>query len=103
MNKMRAIHPGEILREEFMMPMGLSAHAHQRYCSRKARHRAGHRIAVGAVFQFHAAILAEPANKLRPEDRATRFLAEDPTRSIAARCVMKRKPITKRPQGASDK
>lgn len=27
MNKMRAIHPGEILREEFMMPMGLSAHA----------------------------------------------------------------------------
>ena len=27
MNKMRAIHPGEILREEFMMPLGLSAHA----------------------------------------------------------------------------
>jgi antitoxin HigA-1 len=27
MNKMRAIHPGEILREEFMMPMGMSAHA----------------------------------------------------------------------------
>ena len=27
MNKMRAIHPGEILREEFLMPLGLSAHA----------------------------------------------------------------------------
>ena len=27
MNKMRAIHPGEILREEFMLPLGLSAHA----------------------------------------------------------------------------
>jgi addiction module HigA family antidote len=27
MNKMRPIHPGEILREEFMMPLGLSAHA----------------------------------------------------------------------------
>lgn len=27
MNKMRPIHPGEILREEFMLPLGLSAHA----------------------------------------------------------------------------
>ncbi len=27
MNKMRAIHPGEILREEFMLPLNLSAHA----------------------------------------------------------------------------
>lgn len=27
MNKMRAIHPGEILREEFLVPLGLSAHA----------------------------------------------------------------------------
>lgn len=27
MNKMRAIHPGEILREEFLEPLGLSAHA----------------------------------------------------------------------------
>ena len=27
MNQMRAIHPGEILREEFLMPLGLSAHA----------------------------------------------------------------------------
>ncbi len=26
-NGMRPIHPGEILREEFMIPMGLSAHA----------------------------------------------------------------------------
>jgi len=26
-NKMRAIHPGEILREEFLAPLGLSAHA----------------------------------------------------------------------------
>ena len=26
-NGMRPIHPGEILREEFLVPMGLSAHA----------------------------------------------------------------------------
>src|ERR1700690_1850911 len=26
-NGMRSIHPGEILREEFMIPLGLSAHA----------------------------------------------------------------------------
>lgn len=26
-NKMRPIHPGEILREEFLVPLGLSAHA----------------------------------------------------------------------------
>jgi len=27
MNKMRPIHPGEVLREEFLDPLGLSAHA----------------------------------------------------------------------------
>lgn len=27
MNKMRPIHPGEVLREEFMEPLGLSANA----------------------------------------------------------------------------
>jgi len=27
MNKMRPIHPGEILREEFLLPLGLSASA----------------------------------------------------------------------------
>lgn len=26
-NKMRPIHPGEILREEFLVPLGVSAHA----------------------------------------------------------------------------
>jgi addiction module HigA family antidote len=26
-NRMRPIHPGEILREEFLVPMGLTAHA----------------------------------------------------------------------------
>ena len=26
-NKMRPIHPGEILREEFIVPLGLNAHA----------------------------------------------------------------------------
>jgi addiction module HigA family antidote len=26
-NKMRPVHPGEILREEFLVPLGLSAHA----------------------------------------------------------------------------
>lgn len=27
MNKMRPIHPGEVLREEFLEPLGLTAHA----------------------------------------------------------------------------
>lgn len=27
MNKMRAIHPGEVLREEFLDPLGMTAHA----------------------------------------------------------------------------
>lgn len=27
MNKMRPIHPGEVLREEFLDPLGLTAHA----------------------------------------------------------------------------
>ena len=27
MNKMRPVHPGEVLREEFLAPLGLSAHA----------------------------------------------------------------------------
>ncbi len=26
-NKMRPIHPGEVLREEFLVPLGMSAHA----------------------------------------------------------------------------
>ncbi|GFO56296.1 transcriptional regulator [Geomonas sp. Red276] len=26
-NKMRPVHPGEVLREEFLAPLGLSAHA----------------------------------------------------------------------------
>lgn len=26
-NRMRAIHPGEILREEYLLPLGVSAHA----------------------------------------------------------------------------
>ena len=26
-NKMRAVHPGEILREEYLAPLGMSAHA----------------------------------------------------------------------------
>ena len=26
-NRMRPVHPGEVLREEFLLPMGLSAHA----------------------------------------------------------------------------
>lgn len=27
MNKMRPIHPGEVLREEFLGPLGMTAHA----------------------------------------------------------------------------
>ena len=48
-NGMRPIHPGEILREEFIIPLGLSANAlaialcvtrpaHQRHRARAPRH-----------------------------------------------------------------
>lgn len=26
-NRMRAVHPGEVLREDFLLPLGMSAHA----------------------------------------------------------------------------
>jgi plasmid maintenance system antidote protein VapI len=31
-NKMRPVHPGEILREEYLAPMGMSVHALRRHC-----------------------------------------------------------------------
>ena len=65
------IHPGEILREEFMKPLGLSANALaqglgvttacQRDCERTAWHYGRHGAAVGVVLFHHAGILDEPA------------------------------------------
>lgn len=57
MNKMRAIHPGEILREEFMDPMGLST-----YALAKAVHVPPNRIL--AITKEQRAISADTALRL---------------------------------------
>ncbi len=57
MNKMRAIHPGEVLKEEFMDPMDLSA-----YAVAKAIHVPANRIL--AITKEERAISADTALRL---------------------------------------
>ncbi len=62
--KLAPIHPGEILREEFMKPLGLSQNGLARALNipprrineivpGKARHHGGHGVAPGALFRHH--------------------------------------------------
>ncbi len=54
------IHPGEILREEFMKPLNLSANAlAQRLGVTTARHYGRYRFAVSALFFHDTGILDE--------------------------------------------
>lgn len=68
------IHPGEILKAEFMEPLGLSARAgradwgasqpHQPHLARvKGRHR-GYGASSGSGFRGQSGILAEPSEAL---------------------------------------
>jgi plasmid maintenance system antidote protein VapI len=68
-NGMRPIHPGEILREEYLAPLGLSATAlararghagsHQRGCTRAAWDHRRQRFAPGALLRHRRPVLAE--------------------------------------------
>src|SRR5690348_13448946 len=74
-------HPGEVLREDFMLPLGLSANARARSeCpteSDYADHRhtkatsryPGYGTQAGALFRHNARTLAEPADEPRSEGR----------------------------------
>ena len=70
-------HPGKVLREDFMVPLGLSANAlsraldvppnryHVHHCrGESARCHTGHCVASGALFRHHAGALAEPPASL---------------------------------------
>jgi hypothetical protein len=70
---MAPVHPGEILREDFMKPMGLSVNklalelhvpADRGNRARAAENYGGDGIGAGAVFQDERGILAEPAELL---------------------------------------
>lgn len=78
-NKMRPIHAGEILREEFLVPLGLSAHALAMELKvpaprindivRERRPYTGYGPPAGSLLRHDTAVLAEPADKLRSENR----------------------------------
>ncbi len=69
------IHPGEILREDFMKPLGLSMNrlaldlhvpdTHCRDCARAAGHHSRYGPATGSLFQHQRALLAERPVELR--------------------------------------
>ena len=54
--KIPPIHPGEVLLEEFLRPMGLSQN--------QVAHHGRHRVTAGAVFWISRSILAGSANGL---------------------------------------
>lgn len=64
-NEMRAIHPGEILREDFLAPLSMSAHA-----LAKALHLPPSRV--NAIVKEHRAITADTALRL------SRYFGGDP-------------------------
>jgi plasmid maintenance system antidote protein VapI len=47
-NRMRPAHPGEVLREDYLVPLGLSASALAKALARQA-HQARNRAGVGGV------------------------------------------------------
>jgi hypothetical protein len=79
-NGMRPVPPGEILNEEFLKPLGLTANALAKAIwvppnritailkDERVHHR-GHGDPAGNVFQNLDGILDEPANDLRPKRR----------------------------------
>ena len=73
--KLKPVHPGEILREEFMVPLRLSMNkmamalrvpvtAHRRYRQRAPRHHCGYGAALCALFQKQPCFLDEPTDAL---------------------------------------
>ena len=78
--KLKPVHPGEILREEFMAPLRLSMNrmaldlrvpgdAHREYRCGAPQHHCRHGPALRALFQEQPCLLDESANSLRPGSR----------------------------------
>jgi addiction module HigA family antidote len=67
-NKMRPIHPGEILREEYLVPMAMSAHA-LALALRVPAPRINEIVRERRAITPDTAVLDEPANQLRSEIR----------------------------------
>jgi RelE-like toxin of type II toxin-antitoxin system HigB len=73
--KLKAVHPGEILKEEFMLPLGLSMNKmamdlrpgdpDRQYRQREARNYRGHSTPLRPLLQERAGILDESPNPLR--------------------------------------
>ena len=79
-NGMRPVHPGEVLREEFLKPLGLSANALAKALRVPASRindialerrgvTRGHGHAAGPLIQRRRQDKAEPADRLRSEGR----------------------------------
>ena len=79
MSEIDPVHPGEVLLEEFLEPLGLTQHrlaaeigrasADQRDFARQASDHREHGGAVGKVLRHHGSVLAEPADPPRTGGR----------------------------------
>ena len=92
-------HPGEVLNEEFLVPLGISVtalalddcadargrDAHRRNRQGRAVGDGGHGLAARAVLRLQPRILDEFAGDVRFDQGATRKRRQDPTRRAAAR------------------
>ena len=91
-NKMRPVHPGEILREEYLVPMGMSVHAlsqalrvpatrlHEIVKERRSI-TPDTALRLARYFWHGCTVLAEPATELRFEDRRSGIEGQDRARS----------------------
>jgi hypothetical protein len=104
-NGMHPVHPGEILREEYLAHMGMSVHAlaqalrvpatrlheivkehrsvtlFQSSCPFALSAVEGYRSAAGSLFWDRCTVLAEPATELRFENRRSGTEGQDRARS----------------------
>jgi len=81
-NGMRPVHPGEVLREDFLIPLGLSANAlakalnvpalriNDSVCEARCQRR--YRHAACALLRWRCALVAEPPIRIRPASRRDR-------------------------------
>ena len=95
--KLPPVHPGEILREEFLVPLKLTPYAVaaalnvprtriERIARRKARY-SRHRATAWKIFQDRRCILDEHAGALRPRNRRRRARAADQEDRLLQGCV----------------
>jgi hypothetical protein len=63
-NGLRPVHPGEVLREEFLVPLDMTANALAGMLHVTPARINGHGIAAGSILWRHCGILDEPAANL---------------------------------------